>query len=190
MKKILLSLLLATSLNLFSMSEFITIINGTQSLEKVDTYLRNHPKLNLNTLGDFGQTAMHWAAARNRVGLMNLLVKHGAKIDSLDKLGKTPLATAASCGHHDAAYLLLKNGALINFVDNNGSTPLHYAASKVSVDLIRLLIDSGANINKKNKQGNRPIDNLVKAYINCKEKVRRTGFSYLLKAGAKNKYKN
>lgn len=39
-------------------------------------------------------TALHWAAMRNHIEIVKLLLDNGAKIDCFDVLGRTPLYLA------------------------------------------------------------------------------------------------
>lgn len=55
-------------------------------------------------------TPLHLAAGYNRVGVVEVLIKHGADVHAKDKGGLVPLHNACSYGHYDVAELLVKVG--------------------------------------------------------------------------------
>lgn len=56
--------------------------------------------------GPDGKTALMFAAMFNRVAIVELLVRRGARIDAKDVRGMTPLDYARSMGAADAAAVL------------------------------------------------------------------------------------
>ncbi|KAF9769926.1 hypothetical protein IL306_012583 [Fusarium sp. DS 682] len=61
-----------------------------------------------------GLTALHWAAADNQIGAMQLLLKAGAAVDIFDSEGMTPLSLAIENEFIDPVELLLEYGADAN----------------------------------------------------------------------------
>ena len=55
-------------------------------------------------------TPLHLAAGYNRVGVVEVLIKHGADVHAKDKGGLVPLHNACSYGHYEVAELLVKVG--------------------------------------------------------------------------------
>ena len=55
-------------------------------------------------------TPLHLAAGYNRVGVVQLLLQHGADVHAKDKGGLVPLHNACSYGHFEVTELLLKVG--------------------------------------------------------------------------------
>lgn len=51
---------------------------------------------------------LHLAAGYNRVGVVQLMVKHGGDVHAKDKGGLVPLHNACSYGHYEVAELLIK----------------------------------------------------------------------------------
>ena len=89
----------------------------------------------VNVPSQFGETALHYAAARNgptsqqRVRFVTMLLDHGAKLDARDTLLKsTPLGWACRWGRRELVELLLKRGAPVDEPDSEPwATPLAWA---------------------------------------------------------------
>jgi len=58
-----------------------------------------------------GRTPLHWAVFRGRKTVAEMLLAHGAKMDTRDWYGKTPLSLAKEGGHTEIIELLRKHGA-------------------------------------------------------------------------------
>jgi ankyrin repeat protein len=71
--------------------------------------------------------ALHVAAARGHLGVVDLLLRFGAKGDLQDINGRTALHYAARHLHNDVADLLVEHGASTEIEDMNGSTPIDLA---------------------------------------------------------------
>jgi len=90
-----------------------------------------------------------------------LLLKHGAKVNMVDKFGSTPLMHLTSSLDSnfddfykmteqdtvDIAKLLIAAGADVKYADKYGTTALMDAAFSCLPNLVSLLIDSGADVN-------------------------------------------
>ena len=74
-----------------------------------------------------GDTLLHRAAGGGYAGIMDLLLKAGAKVDSINKENLTPLNTAARLSKKDVVTALIATGAS-PVPDKYGRNPLHYAA--------------------------------------------------------------
>ena len=61
--------------------------------------------------GDLGETALHVAARRRRVGALRILLEHGVNIDAKNAGGKTAYAHATRRGFDEVAVILQDNGA-------------------------------------------------------------------------------
>ena len=68
------------------------------------------PFTTLHALMSSQSTPLHLAAGYNRVGVVEVLIKHGADVHAKDKGGLVPLHNACSYGHYDVAELLVKVG--------------------------------------------------------------------------------
>ncbi|KAI4832223.1 hypothetical protein KUCAC02_015197 [Chaenocephalus aceratus] len=83
-------------------------------------------------------------ALKNRVKVMELLVKYGASIQAITESGLTPIHVAAFMGHLNIVLLLLQNGASPDVRNIRGETALHMAARAGQMEVVRCLLRNGA----------------------------------------------
>jgi len=94
--------------------------------------------------------ALVWACKSNRDGVLERLVRAGARVDA-DPYRGTPLIWAAACNRTDAAEWLLHHGADVNQkatfggLHGQGITALHIAAQYGHLPVVRLLVERGAD---------------------------------------------
>ncbi|KAF9378437.1 hypothetical protein CPB97_009584 [Podila verticillata] len=60
----------------------------------------------VQTVGTTGSTPLHFAAANGCLAIVEILLRHGAIVDVIDKYGSSPLSVAAARNHPDVASLL------------------------------------------------------------------------------------
>ncbi|KAL0482797.1 26S proteasome non-ATPase regulatory subunit 10 [Acrasis kona] len=96
-------------------------------------------------------TLMHKAARYDRVDIMNILIEHGATIDTHDSLDSTPLFYAAAGNAVNACQLLICYGALINIRDKFDNI---VALRSNSLDAATIMIMSKADLSFKGSGGN------------------------------------
>jgi ankyrin repeat protein/peroxiredoxin len=120
----------------------------------------NVVKMLLDMMPPLGSTTlMHDAALKGHVDILELLLVHGANVDSLNAQGATALHDAALAGQRATAEALLKHGANINARDSeSGATPLHLAASWGRRPVVDLLLARKADPRIKDKNGRTPAD--------------------------------
>jgi ankyrin repeat protein len=97
-----------------------------------------------------GTTALHWAAFKDDMEMVKMLLAAGANVRATTREGAiTPLFMA--CTNGDAAMIetLIKAGASAKSVKSNGTTALMTAAASGSVDAVKVLLDHGADVNAK-----------------------------------------
>uniref|UniRef100_A0A673BKE8 Ankyrin repeat and SOCS box protein 12 n=2 Tax=Sphaeramia orbicularis TaxID=375764 RepID=A0A673BKE8_9TELE len=96
-------------------------------------------------------TPLRTAAALGHLRCLELLLEHGAEIDSLDVKAQTPLFTAVSGKHLDCVVALLKSGADPNGSQYNNCSPVLTAAREGDVDVLRELLRFGAEVDVRPK---------------------------------------
>ncbi|TWW78254.1 Ankyrin-3 [Takifugu flavidus] len=98
-----------------------------------------------------GFTPLHIACKKNRVKVMELLLKHGASIQAVTESGLTPIHVAAFMGHENIVHALTHHGASPNTTNVRGETALHMAARAGQADVVRYLLKNGAKVETKSK---------------------------------------
>jgi len=99
----------------------------------------------------FGSTPLMLAADCNNVGIVDLLIKRGAKINETNKGGMTALTSAAIKGHFAVVQALLNAGANTEISATKSGTALYEAAQQGHDAIVKTLINKGADINVKLK---------------------------------------
>ena len=92
------------------------------------------------------------AARQDDVRMLELLLDHGAEIDSNRKAG-TPLLQAIDNRAANAAAFLLERGADPNLVPETGWSPLQSAVDTNALETVRALVDHGADVMYKDDDG-------------------------------------
>jgi ankyrin repeat protein len=108
---------------------------------------------------EIGATALYLASEKGQKGIVETLLVHGAKVNTVTAIGRrTPLHAAAT---REIAKLLIEKGADVNARAVGGLTPLHTVLFrydpkvprdvqvKIKFELIKLLIAKGADPNIK-----------------------------------------
>ena len=109
--------------------------------------------IDVNAKGDYGKTALMYAAECNSVDVAKLLIKAKADVNAKDNDGKTALVYTAEYNSADVAELLIKAKVGVNAKGDYGETALMYAAACNSVDVAKLLIKAKADVNAKDNDG-------------------------------------
>ncbi|XP_045703414.1 ankyrin repeat and SOCS box protein 12 [Phyllostomus hastatus] len=120
----------------------------------LDQLLRQeHYKRSINRKSGWGVpgTPLHLAAASGHLSCLQVLLAHGADVDSLDIKAQTPLFTAVSHGHLDCVGTLLAAGACPSGSIYNNCSPVLTAARDGAVAILQELLGHGADPNVKVK---------------------------------------
>ena len=105
-------------------------------------------RIDVNLTEVDGSTALHWAAQRENLEIVEALLAAGAKAISANRYNVTPLSLASMNGNGAIIERLLKAGADANSASGEGQTPLMTAALNGRVDAVKVLLAHGARINE------------------------------------------
>jgi ankyrin len=135
--------------------------------------LLNHG-VDVNEMGEWGESALHWAAVRGHIEAVKILLDQNANVN------------AQTINHtHDLNNLMIREGNLVErelrrfrqrqeqdmarslgtsiqvagilrLAFAKGDTPLHAAACWNYIDIVKLLISNGADVNRTNNLGQTP----------------------------------
>lgn len=101
-----------------------------------------------------GDTPLHIAAHNGHLGLVKLLLKLGAEVDSENtKYRQTPMHRAATKNAGTVLLALIRAGGDVNHVDVDGDSPLFTASYHGSMIAIKLLLKNGADSSLANNEG-------------------------------------
>ena len=112
----------------------------------------------LNEKTNEGLTALHYAAYKGNIPMLQYLIKFGANIMETTNFGKNVLHMAAEGNQPSMIiYLISKENQSHDCVDENGSTPLHRACYCGGEEAVNFLINLGADINAQDKEKLTPL---------------------------------
>ncbi|KAF3063705.1 Serine/threonine-protein phosphatase 6 regulatory ankyrin repeat subunit C [Daldinia childiae] len=109
--------------------------------------LKESPE-DINILDHAGNTPLHLAVLNYDDAAMQILISHGANMNSVDIFSDTPLISAARYLKYDQVRALIDSGCDINLVDDFHQSALYYAiasSSKGSANLASILLYHGAS---------------------------------------------
>lgn len=122
----------------------------------------------LNAGDSWGRTPLCWAAIRNDLNSLNILLEFGADSNATDESGHTPLHFVQSA---EVCTALLAAKININILNEGSKSPLHQFCRGIvrrdlrpsSVSVIDLLIDAGIPVNVRDDSGETPLMNAIHA---------------------------
>ena len=113
-------------------------------LDRVIALLEKEPDL-VMVPDACGLMPMHWAAARGKSQVVELLLAGGAAADPLsNREGWTPMQRAAANGYTDVVSILLAHGADANALAQDGRSMLQRANTDGHFEIAKLLVRYGA----------------------------------------------
>ena len=83
----------------------------------------------IDTVDQFGNTALHVSEERWKYYTVILLINHNASLDKQNNCGETSLLCALRKEKTDVSQILIESGADVNKADYSGYSPLHVSAS-------------------------------------------------------------
>lgn len=149
---------------------------GENDRGKILQLLAAKANIRWRTRGDFSEdfsdhlTPLHNAAQHGCMESVDILLRHGADIESRSLSGQTPLHCASNGGgwaqpsrdemlrdmygtshekHSEVVRMLLDCGAKVDVRDRYGDTPIHNAAAYGKLEVLQVLVNHGADVNAK-----------------------------------------
>ena len=92
--------------------------------------------VNVDIYGDYGCTALFWAAKHNHKDIVQYLLENKAYIDAGAGMGGTPLQVAAYEGNSEVVELLISKGASVKAKSTDGKTVFDSCSEEIAI-LIR-----------------------------------------------------
>ena len=96
------------------------------------------------------RAAIHYAAMRDDVSIMKVLLEHGADPDLCDDDRETPLIIATRSNIIPVVEALLATNCHLNYKGFMDYTALHWAVYSNHVTIVKLLLEHGASVNERN----------------------------------------
>lgn len=122
--------------------------------------------VNTRDIGD--RTALHRAAYRNDISMVNTLLRHGADVNAMDKAGYTPWSEALLMpGHEDVEKILVSWSANVNPSDCDGRSVLYMSAAGGHIFIVDKLIEAGADPSVRTVYGWTPLVSYSKYTLLC-----------------------
>ncbi|KAI9859753.1 MAG: hypothetical protein M1813_006470 [Trichoglossum hirsutum] len=121
--------------------------------------LLSHGVVNLSAADKDGRTALHEAAVRSWLPIVERLIQAGLGVNTRDNRGRTPFhdACRSSNPSDTVVQFLLSKNAFHNIPDTDGYYPLHHAAEKDKIVVVTELVIHGTNVNVTDKRGRTPL---------------------------------
>ena len=112
----------------------------------------------INEKTNEGMTALHYAAYKGNIPLLQFLITSGASVDAVTNLGKNVIHMAAEGNQPSMMiYLISKEHQSSQSVDENGSTPLHWACYSGAEESVNFLLNLDVNIDAQDKEKLTPL---------------------------------
>ncbi|MES2142116.1 MAG: ankyrin repeat domain-containing protein [Pseudomonadota bacterium] len=148
--------------------EQLIIAAANDDFKTVQEFLKNS-SLNVNVVDDYGRTALHYSVKyyahqdnmenKERMKIMELIVKRGADVTKQDYEGNTAFSYAIKYDHLDVVKFLFNFKACIGPKDHIGFTPFDYALaftsenSEIGVFLRKKATEVENELNEYQEQG-------------------------------------
>ena len=94
----------------------------------------------INVQGEYGNTALMWAAMRGGIKVCLALIDEGADLNVQDEYGNTALMLAAKNRHIEVCLALIDKGADLNLQGESGLTALMWVAKRGRIRICRIIL--------------------------------------------------
>ena len=131
-----------------------------ESIDDVKTALLSS-EIDINRVDNHNRTALHLAAWKNNIEILNILISFKANINAtaMDNFTAVHFAAQNSNGSEFIKILIKNDKKLLDQrIKKDHKTALHLAVSKGNKDVARCLIELGADILAKTNNGRTPYD--------------------------------
>ncbi|RDA94826.1 hypothetical protein CP533_4313 [Ophiocordyceps camponoti-saundersi (nom. inval.)] len=119
--------------------------------------LLHSDKVDVNSKGKGGKTALHYAVLCGSIALVKLLLENGFNVGEMDVTGRRPLHHAVERGQEAIVRLLMDVGADVEVEDKSHLTPLIIAIQKGNATMVEMLLDHGAGVEAKRDSDKTPL---------------------------------
>ncbi|XP_033212321.1 transient receptor potential channel pyrexia-like [Belonocnema kinseyi] len=124
---------------------------SAQSVKCCELLLQK-PEVDVNALDEMNRTPLHNAvmAPGSNITIVELLLKHGARVNPIDKTGFSPLHVAALEEHAECVEMLIRNGADVSATTSKGVSALNIILRKIpeSLQEFRMKMDSSIKLKR------------------------------------------
>ncbi|XP_030323506.1 death-associated protein kinase 1 isoform X5 [Calypte anna] len=140
----------------FVMKAIIHAIND-DNVPGLQHLLGSLTNYDVNQPNKHGTPPLLIAAGCGNIQMLQLLLKHGSRIDVKDKAGSNAIYWASRHGHVETLKFLNDNKCPLDVKDKSGETALHVAARYGHVDVVQFLCGVGSNPNFQDKEEETPL---------------------------------
>lgn len=158
---------------------FQNILHSSQNGNIQDLEVALSKKNGFKDIDSWGNNALHWAAIKNDLASMRLLLQAGIDTRATNKLGATPLYMSCVCNAQLQCIKELINydKDCVNICTNTLKSPLMAACRHSCLEVVKILIKAGAFVNCEDSDERTP---LFYAYMSWDWEI----YEYLLLCGA------
>jgi ankyrin repeat/SOCS box protein 8 len=104
----------------------------------------------------YGRCALHYAAEKDAT-CCEVLLSHGAEVNTGDSNQGTALHWAAFKNNTECVKVLLQHGADVNVLDFNLNNPLSWAAQRGNLQSMKILLEYNADVDVRNYNQQTPL---------------------------------
>ena len=127
----------------------VPLVDAVKSGDRATALALLAARVDVNAAEADGTTALHWAAHRNDLELVERLLAAGADAGAVNDYGATPMSEAAVTGTAALIDALVRAGADVESANADGQTALMVVARAGRRDAARVLIGHGADVNAR-----------------------------------------